>query len=114
MAVADFRSKINLEQKQVQFFEKVYTLKSDQKTGLLIQELLQKNADNTADEKSLKLALGEKQYNELMEELKEAGAKEGCAENYTENMQVIVFGVMSVLYNRPYEEFEKASENVKK
>ena len=29
------------------------------------------------------------------------------AENYTENMQSIIFGIMSVLYNKPYEEFEK-------
>ena len=34
--------------------------------------------------------------------------------NYTENMQAIIFGVMSVLYNKPYEEFAGAVGNTEK
>ena len=103
--VADFRSKLNFEPKQVQFIEKVYTLKTDHKTGLLLNELLRKDVDESTDEKTLKLVLGEKQYEELMGELESAGGESGSV-NYTENMQAIVFGIMSVLYNRPYEDFE--------
>lgn len=111
--VVDFRSKLNFEPKQVQFIEKVYTLKSDHKTGLLLQELYKKEVDADTDEKMLKLVLGEKQYNELIEELEVAGNEKGAV-NYTENMKSIVFGVMSVLYNRPYEDFEKAENNLEK
>lgn len=111
--VVDFRNKLNFEQKQVQFMENVYTLKSDHKTGLLLQELFKQEATEETDEKMLKLVLGEKQYNELLKELEDTGAEKG-AENYTENMQAIIFGIMSVLYNKPYEEFEKASEQLGK
>lgn len=102
--VADFRSKLNFEPKQVQFIDNVYTLKTDHKTGLLLQELFRKETDADTDEKMLKLVLGEKQYKELMEELENAGGDIGAV-NYTENIQAIVYGVMAVLYNRPYEDF---------
>ena len=111
--VGDFRSKLNFEPKQVQFIEKVYNLKTDHKTGLLLQELLSKEADETTDEKMLKLVLGEKQYNELMEELEVTGEEKGSV-NYMENMQAIIFGIMAVLYNKPYEEFEQAYDKEKK
>ena len=111
--VGDFRSKLNFEPKQVQFIEKVYNLKTDHKTGLLLQELFSKEADETTDEKMLKLVLGEKQYNELMEELEVAGEEKGSV-NYMENMQAIIFGIMSVLYNKPYEEFAQAADKEKK
>ena len=111
--VADFRSKLNFEPKQVQFIDKVYTLKTDHKTGLLLQELFKKETDAETDNKMLKLVLGEKQYNELMEELEKAGEEKGAV-NYTENMQSIIFGVMSVLYNKPYEEFANAVNAEKK
>ena len=111
--VGDFRSKLNFEPKQVQFIEKVYNLKTDHKTGLLLQELLSKKADAETDEKMLKLVLGEKQYKELMEELEVAGAEKGSV-NYMENMQAIIFGIMAVLYNKPYEEFEQAYDKEKK
>lgn len=111
--VADFRSKLNFEPKQIQFIEKIYNLKTDHKTGLLLQELFKREPDAETDEKMMKLVLGEKQYNELMEELEQTGAEKG-AENYTENMQAIIFATMSVLYNKPYEEFENASKNEKK
>ena len=112
--VADFRSKLNFEPKQVQFIDKVYNLKTDHKTGLLLTELLTKHKnDADTDAKTVKLVLGEKQYNELMEELRQAGEENG-AENYTENMQAIIFATMSVLYNKPYEEFENASNSEKK
>lgn len=107
--LADFRSKLSFEPKQVQFIEKVYNLKTDHKTGLLLQELYKGEVDADTDEKMLKLVLGEKQYKELIAELEAAGNEQGAV-NYTENMQAIVFGVMSVLYNKPYEEFEKAAE----
>ena len=110
--IADFRSKLNFEPKQVQFIDKVYTLKTDHKTGLLLQELFKKETDAETDNKMLKLVLGEKQYNELMEELEKAG--ENGAVNYTENIQAIIFGVMSVLYNKPYEEFANAVNAEKK
>ena len=111
--VGDFRSKLNFEPKQVQFIEKVYNLKTDHKTGLLLQELFSKEADETTDEKMLKLVLGEKQYNELMEELEVTGEEKGSV-NYMENMQAIIFGIMAVLYNKPYEEFEQAYDKEKK
>ena len=111
--VADFRSKLNFEPKQIQFIEKVYNLKTDHKTGLLLQELFKKEPDAETDEKMLKLVYGEKQYNELMEELEKAGEEKGAV-NYTENMQAIVFATTAVLYNKPYEEFENASKNEKK
>ena len=111
--VADFRSKLNFEPKQIQFIEKVYTLKTDHKTGLLLNELYKKDVDADTDSKMLKLVLGESQYNELIEELEKAGLENG-AENYTENMQSIIFATMSVLYNKPYEEFENASNTGKK
>ena len=102
--VVDFRSKLNFEPKQVQFIDNVYTLKTDHKTGLLMQELFRKETDADTDEKMLKLVLGEKQYKELMKELESAGGDIGSV-NYTENIQAIVYGVMAVLYNRPYEDF---------
>lgn len=111
--VVDFRSKLNFEQKQIQFIENVYTLKTDHKTGLLLQELFSKEADAETDEKMLKLVFGEKQYNELISELEAEGEKAGAV-NYTENMQAIIFATLSVLYNKPYEEFENASKNGKK
>ena len=111
--VADFRSKLNFEPKQVQFIEKVYNLKTDHKTGLLLQELFKKEADAETDNKMLKLVLGEKQYNELMEELDKTGNEKGSV-NYTENMQSIIFGIMAVLYNKPYEEFANAVGNSEK
>ena len=111
--VGDFRSKLNFEPKQVQFIEKVYNLKTDHKTGLLLQELFGKEADETTDEKMLKLVLGEKQYNELMEELEVTGEEKGSV-NYMENMQAIIFGIMAVLYNKPYEEFAQAADKEKK
>lgn len=111
--VADFRSKLNFEPKQVQFIEKVYNLKTDHKTGLLLQELFKKETDADTDEKMLKLVLGEKQYKELIEELEATGNEKGSV-NYTENMQSIIFGVMSVLYNRPYETFENAVASAEK
>ena len=111
--VVDFRSKLNFEPKQVQFVDKVYNLKTDHKTGLLLQELFKKETDAETDNKMLKLVLGEKQYNELMEELEKAGEEKGAV-NYTENMQSIIFGVMSVLYNKPYEEFANAVNAEKK
>ena len=61
----------------------------------------------------LKLVLGEKQYEELMQELEETGAEQGAV-NYTENIQAIIFGIMSVLYNKPYEDFLQATETVEK
>ena len=111
--IADFSSKLNFEPKQIQFIEKVYTLKTDHKTGLLLQELFKKEPDAETDEKMLKLVYGEKQYNELMEELEKAGEEKGAV-NYAENMQAIVFATTAVLYNKPYEDFEKAAENAKK
>lgn len=108
--VTDFRSKLSFEPKQIQFIEKVYTLKTDHKTGLLLQDLFKKEADGETDEKMLRLVYGDKQYKELMNELETAGAEKGAV-NYTENMQSIIFATMSVLYNRPYEDFEKAAEN---
>ena len=111
--VGDFRSKLNFEPKQVQFIEKVYTLKTDHKTGLLLQELFKGETDATSDEKMLKLVLGERQYNELMEELETAGNERGSV-NYSENLTTIIYGVMSVLYNRPYEDFAGAAENAEK
>lgn len=111
--VADFRSKLNFEPKQVQFIEKVYTLKTDHKTGLLLQQLFKGETDAETDNKMLKLVLGEKQYNELMQELEDAGNEKGSV-NYTENMQSIVFGVLAVLYNKPYEDFAGAAENAGK
>ena len=114
MSVVDFRSKLNFEPKQVQFIDKVYTLKTDHKTGLLIQKLLSEKATDTTDDKLISLALGEKQAKELMEEIEAAGKKDGCAINYTENKNAIVFGIMSVLYNKPYEEFAGAVGNTEK
>ena len=111
--VADFRSKLNFEPKQIQCVEKVYNLKTDHKTGLLLQELFKREPDAETDEKMMKLVLGEKQYKELMEELEQTGAEKG-AENYTENMQAIIFATMSVLYNKPYEEFACAVGNTEK
>ena len=108
--VADFRSKLNFEPKQVQFIDKVYTLKTDHKTGLLLQQLMREN-NADMDEKTLKLVLGEKQYNELMEELEKAGEEKGAV-NYTENLTAIIYGIFSVLYNRPYEDF--TGENAEK
>ena len=108
--VADFRSKLNFEPKQVQFIDKVYTLKTDHKTGLLLQQLMRENNADT-DEKTLKLVLGEKQYNELMEELEKAGEEKGAG-NYTEKLTAIIYGIFSVLYNRPYEDF--TGENAEK
>lgn len=113
MAIANFRDKLNFEPKQIQFIDKVYTLKTDHKTGLLLQELFKKEPDASTDEKMLRLVFGEKQYNELLEELGQAGEENG-AENYAENMQAIIFATMSVLYNKPYEEFENASNAEKK
>lgn len=110
--VADFRSKLNFEPKQVQFIDKVYNLKTDHKTGLLLQELMRENNADT-DEKTLKLVLGEKQYNELMEELEKAGEEKGAV-NYTENLTAIIYGIFSVLYNRPYEDFAGAENTEKK
>lgn len=111
--VVDFRSKLNFEPKQIQFVEKVYTLKTDHKTGLLLQELFKQEADADTDEKMLKLVYGDKQYNEIIEELELAGGESGSV-NYTENMTAIVYATMSVLYNKPYEEFEQAAKNAEK
>lgn len=111
--VADFSSKLNFEPKQVKFIEKVYTLKTDHKTGLLLQELYKKEVTPETDVKMLNLVLGEKQYNELIEELEAEGLKQGAV-NYEENMKSIIFGVFSVLYNKPYEDFENAENNGKK
>ena len=113
MAIANFRSKLNFEPKQIQFVDKVYTLKTDHRTGLLLQELFKKEPDTSTDEKMLRLVFGEKQYNELMEELRQAGEENG-AENYAENMQAMIFATMAVLYNKPYEDFENAAENAEK
>lgn len=110
--IVDLSSKLNFEPKQIKFVEKVYTVKTDHKTGLLLQELYKSEKADDA-EAILKLALGDKQYKELMKELEEAGEKNG-AENYDENMRVILFSIMSVLYNKPYEYFEKAVENEEK
>ena len=107
--LSDFRSKLNFEPKQIQFVEKIYTLKTDHKTGLLLQELYRREPDETTDEKMLKLVYGEKQYNEILEELEHAGDATGSV-NFTENMQAIVYATFSVLYNKPYEEFAKAGE----
>ena len=49
----------------------------------------------------------------LMDELEKTGEEKGSV-NYTENMQAIIFGVMSVLYNKPYEEFAGAVGNTEK
>lgn len=111
--VADFRSKLNFEPKQIQFVEKVYTLKTDHKTGLLLNELFKKKTDADTDEKMLKLVLGERQFEELMEELENTGAEKGSV-NYAENIKVIIYATMSVLYNKPYEEFERAEANAGK
>lgn len=111
--VADFRSKLNFEPKQIQFVEKVYTLKTDHKTGLLLNELFKKKTDADTDEKMLKLVLGERQFEELMEELEKTGAEKGSI-NYSENIKVIIYATMSVLYNKPYEEFERAEANTGK
>lgn len=112
--VTDFRNKLNFEPKQVQFIDKVYNLKTDHKTGLLLQELLTKHKnDADTDEKVVKLVLGERQYNELMEELENTGEEKGAV-NYTENLTAIVYGIFSVLYNRPYEDFAGATETEKK
>ena len=110
--VADFRSKLNFEPKQIVFVEKTYTLRTDHKTGLLLQQLFKEKSDETTDEKMLKLVYGEKQYNEIIEELEKAG--ESGAVNYTENINAVIFATMSVLYNKPYEDFEKAAENAGK
>ena len=111
--ITDFRNKLNFEPKQVKFIEKVYNLKTDHKTGLLLQELFKDKADSETDTKMLKLVLGEKQYEELMQELEDTGAEQGAV-NYTENIQAIIFGIMSVLYNKPYEEFLQATKTVEK
>lgn len=107
--VVDFRSKLNFEPKQIQFIDKVYTLKTDHKTGLLLQKLYKEDIDDTTDEKMLKLVYGEKQYNEIVKELEITGAEKGAV-NYTENMEAIVYATFSVLYNKPYDEFVKAGE----
>ncbi len=111
--VVDFRSKLNFEPKQIQFVDKVYTLRTDHKTGLLLQELFKKEPDAETDEKMLKLVYGEKQYKEIIAELEQAGGDNGSV-NYTENMTAIVYATMSVLYNKPYEDFVSASETAEK
>lgn len=108
--LADFSSKLNFEPKQVKFIEKTYTLKTDHKTGLLIQALFKNKTDEDIDDKLLVLALGDAQYKELMAELEAQGEAEGKAMNYMENKNAIVFGVMATMFNKPYEEFEKAAE----
>ena len=113
MAIANFRDKLNFEAKQIQFIDKVYTLKTDHKTGLLLQALFKENDSAEADEKLLKLVYGEKQYNELMEEIESAGKEQG-SENYAENSQAIIYATMSVLYNMPCEEFANARASEKK
>ena len=113
MSVVDFRSKLNFEPKQVQFIDKVYTLKTDHKTGLLLQELYKKKDETGVEDKILQLTLGEKQYKELMAELDNAGKETGSV-NYDENMKVILFAIMSVLYNQPYETFEQAVNDAPK
>lgn len=113
MAIANFRDKLNFEPKQIQFIDKVYTLKTDHKTGLLLQALFKESDGAEADEKLLKLVYGEKQYNELMEEIEGAGKEQG-SENYAENSQAIIYATMSVLYNMPYEEFANARTGEKK
>ena len=110
--VSNFRNKLNFEEKQIVFVEKVYTLKTDHRTGLLLQELLNGDVDSSTDEKMLKLVYGEKQYKEIIAEIEEAG-KDG-AENYSENINAVIFATMSVLYNKPYEEFEQAAKNAGK
>lgn len=111
--VADFRSKLNFEPKEIQFIDNVYRLKTDHKTGLLLQELYKKETNAETDEKMLKLVYGEKQYNELMAELEIVGKEKGAV-NYMENIQSIIFATMSVLYNKPYEEFESTYNAEKK
>ena len=111
--LANFRNKLNFEPKQIQFIEKVYTLKTDHKTGLLLQALFKEEVKEDTDEKMLKLVYGEKQYNELMEEIESEGEKYG-ADNYMENMKAIVYATMSLLYNRPYEDFENAEREQEK
>lgn len=104
--VADFSSKLNFEPRQVKFIEKVYTLKTDHKTGLLLQKLYSdKNAENL-EQKIVKLTLGDTQYKEFTEEFENAG-KAG-SENYMENMVAVMCAIMSVMYNKPYEYFEEA------
>ena len=112
--VVDFRSKLNFDPKQVQFIDKVYDLKTDHKTGLLLQELFKKEADAETDNKMLKLVLGERQYNELMEEIEVTGTKRGSV-NYTENIETILCAVIATLYNQDYDEFRaKAEQQAKK
>lgn len=111
---SNFRDKLNFEKKTVVFVEKEYTLKTDHKTGLLLQEL-QREAPMDANERMVELLLGKEQAGELFAELEETGSAEG-AENYVENINVVVFGLMSVLYDKPYEDFEDAYKqaNIKK
>ena len=112
--VVDFSSKLNFEAKQIKFVDKVYTLKTDHKTGLLLQELFRKEADAETDNKMLKLVLGERQYNELMEEIEVTGTERGSV-NYTENIETILCAVIATLYNQDYDEFRaKAEQQAKK
>lgn len=109
MSNNNFRDKLNFNKKTVVFVEKEYTLKTDHKTGLLLQEL-QREAPEDANEKIVKLILGENQAKHLFDELEKAG-KENGSENYMENINVVIFGLMSVLYDKPYEMFAEAFRN---
>jgi hypothetical protein len=60
----NFANKMNFEAQTVQFVDKVYTVKTDHKTGLLFNDLMKKQPDDL-DEKTIKLLLGEKQAEEL-------------------------------------------------
>lgn len=113
--VVDFSSKLNFEAKQIKFVDKVYTLKTDHKTGLLLQDMQKKNGNEDGiEDKILKLVLGEKQYNELMEEIEVTGTKRGSV-NYTENIETILCAVIATLYNQDYDEFRaKAEQQAKK
>jgi len=101
--------KLNLEQKTTDLFKdalgKIYKVKTDHVTMLLVQEIFSKEeTDEKDDDKAMSLLLGEENWKEIKEFIENQP-------NYQENSTVVKIEIFSIAYNVDFEVMASRFQN---
>ena len=99
--IVDISKYINNDAPQMVLFGKTYTVKNDQKTVLLLDELQRKSQaqGENADDKIIELLVGKEDGKEICRIINESA-------NYAENAKVIVLNLLALATGQTYEELE--------
>ena len=101
--IVDISKYINNDAPQMVLFGKTYTVKNDKKTILLLNELQTRESED-ADEKIIKLLVGNEDGAEICRIINESA-------NYNENAKIIMLHLLSLATGQAYEVLEERFQN---